>query len=374
MNLTYKYRLYPTKSQIVFLEGELKEACSLYNAALEERIGAWKVCRKSISYYDQAEQLPAMRKDGCLTLTNAQCSQEVLHRVDKAFKAFFRRVKRGERPGYPRFKSRHRYDSLTHPQYGKGCKLLDNGKLRVQGAGHIKIKLHRPIEGKIKTVTIKRSASRWFVCFSVEYAPKPLPVNNRKVGIDLGLTSFIATSDGSHVIIPKYFKDSEAKLRRAQRKVARRHKGSNRRRKALVLLQKTHAHVKNQRADAHHKVSYEVVKAYGFIAVEDLNIRSLASGMLAKSVANAGWGQFLQFLSYKAESAGRVLVRVDPRGTSQTCVCGNSVPKSLGDRWHSCSHCGLSENRDTVSAMIILQRAWTKPSSVNVEVVNSCVA
>ena len=162
MRVTFKYRLYPTQPQAEFLTGELNEARSLYNAAKQERDDAWKTCHKSINYYDQCNQLPAMRADGCLTLANAQCAQEVLRRIDKAYKAFFARLKRGEKPGFPRYRSSRRYNSMTFPHYGNGCRLLDSGKFRVQGAGHIKIKLHRPLEGEIKSVTVKREAGRWF--------------------------------------------------------------------------------------------------------------------------------------------------------------------------------------------------------------------
>ena len=160
MRLAFKYRIYPTGPQSTFLAGELREACSLYNAAKQERDDAWKICRKSINYYDQANQLKAMRADGCLTLANFSCCQDVLRRVDKTYKAFYARVKRGDTPGFPRYRSSRRYDSITFPSYGDGCRLLDSGKLRIQGAGHIKVKLHRPLEGEVKTVTIsaKRAA------------------------------------------------------------------------------------------------------------------------------------------------------------------------------------------------------------------------
>ncbi len=374
VRITFRYRIYPTPSQAVFLNGELKEACSLYNAALEERTGAWKLCRKSISFYDQCAQLPAMRIDGCLKLKNAQCSQNVLRRLDKAFSAFFARVKRGDKPGFPRYQSSRRYDSITFPTYGDGCRLMDSGKLRVQGAGHIKVKLHRPLEGKVKTVTIKREAGRWFACFSVECEGKPLSISSEAVGIDVGLTTFATLSDGTEIQNPRHYRNAEARLRRCQRKVARRKKGSNRRRKAVLLLQRAHAHVRNQRADFHHKESRKIVNRFGLIAVEDLNVKGLAGGMLAKSVHDVGWSQFLGFLSYKAECAGREMIRVDPRGTSQTCLCGEGVPKGLNHRWHSCSACGLSAGRDHVSAQVILQRAGNRPSGINVEVVNSCVS
>lgn len=371
---TFKYRMYPTKKQIAFLNGELREACSLYNAAKQERDDAWKTCRKSINYYDQANQLKAMRADGCLTLSNFSCCQDVLRRVAKTYAAFFARLKRGAKPGFPRWRAAHRYDSITFPSYGDGCRLLDNGKLRVQGAGHIKVKLHRPVRGTIKTVSIKREAGRWYACFSIECDPNPLPASGHAIGIDMGLTSFAVLSDGTEIANPHYHRRAQAALRVCQRKVARRKKGGHRRRKAVRLLQRAHAHVRNQRADFQHKLSRRLVNDYGLIAVEDLNVKGLASGMLAKSVHDAGWGQFLGFIAYKAEYAGRRNPKVDPCGTSQKCICGMPVPKILADRWHFCPACGLSKPRDHVSAQVILQRAGTRPSGANAEEVISCVS
>jgi putative transposase len=375
MRLAYKYRIQPTRHQAEFLAGELREACSLYNAALQERTGAWKICRKSITFYDQCRQLPAMRADGCLTLVNAQCAQNVLHRIDNAFKDFFGRVRRGEKPGFPRYRPAQRYNSLTFPHYGNGCRLLDTGKLRLQGAGHIKVNLHRPLRGTIKTLTIKREADRWFACFSVECETRPMPPSDRATGVDMGLSSFAVLANGTKIENPRHYRNAEARLRRCQRKVTRRKKGGNRRLKAVQLLQRANVHVRNQRADFHHKLSRQLVNKHGVIAVEDLNVEGLAGGVLAKSVRDAGWATFMQMLSYKAESAGRVLVKVDPRGTSQTCTCGQRVPKTLKDRWHDCPACGLSASRDHVSAQVILQRsAGNPPSGVNVEEVISCVA
>jgi putative transposase len=375
VRLTFKYRCYPTKPQTEFLTGELKEAASLYNAAKQERDDAWKSCHKSINYYGQANQLKAMRADGCLTLANFSCCQDVLRRVDKTYKAFYARVKRGEKKvGFPRYRSARRYGSITFPSYGDGCRLLPNGKLRIQGAGHIKVNLHRPVEGTIKTVTVKREAGRWYVCFSVECDASPLPASDRATGIDVGVNSFAVLADGTEIENPRHYRNAQARLRRCQRKVARRKKGGNRRRKAVRLLQRANIHVRNQRADFQHNLSRQLVNEYGTIAVEDLNVKGLASGMLAKSVHDAGWNSFMQMLSYKAASAGRLLVKVDPRGTSQTCVCGQRVAKTLADRWHDCPACGLSAGRDHVSAQVILQRAGNLPSSANVEVVNSCVA
>jgi putative transposase len=165
MRLTFKYRLMPTKAQVEFLTGEFRDACSLYNAAVQERRDAWKTCHKSINYYDQANQLKAMRADGCLTLANFSCSRTCCAGSTKPSPLFFARCKQGDKPGFPRYRSARRYDSITFPSYGDGCRLLPNGNLRIQGAGHIKVNLHRPVEGTVKTVTVKREAGRWFVCF-----------------------------------------------------------------------------------------------------------------------------------------------------------------------------------------------------------------
>ena len=373
MRCAYKYRLYPTKAQAQFLEGQLREACDLYNAALQERRDAWKVCRKSVNYYDQANQLKTMRGEGLIGLANFSCCQDVLRRVEKTYKAFFARVKRGDKPGFPRFKPWRRYDSLTFPSYGDGCGLLDSGKLRVQGAGHIKVKLHRPVEGEIKTVTVKRDVNHWYVCFSVERQHAALPESAEAIGIDVGLDSFAVFSDGTEIDNPRQLKRRLAQLRRCQRRLSRRKRGSQRRRKAAVVLAKAHRKIRNQRAAFHHNVSRWLVDRYGVIAVENLNVKGLSRGMLAQPVNDAGWSFFFQKLSYKAECAGRELVKVDPRGTSQTCVCGASVPKTLADRWHECPACGLSASRDVVSAQVILQRARIEPSRRNVEVVVSCV-
>ena len=374
MRFAYRYRLYPTRAQAQFLDRELKEACSLYNAAKQERDDAWKTCRKSINYYDQANQLKAMRTDGCLTLSNFSCCQDVRRRVDKTYQAFFARVKRGEKPGFPRYKSFRRYDSITFPSYGDGCRLLDNGKLRIQGAGQIKVKLHQPVAGGIQTVTIKRDVNHWYVCFSVEREPEPLPVSVAEIGIDVGLDSLVALWDGTEIHHPRYLESGLAHLRRAQRRLSRRKRGSNRCRKARVLVATAHRKIRNQRAAFHHGVSRWLVDRYALMAAEDWNVKGLSRGMLARPGNDAGWNSFFAKLSYKAACAGRELVKVDPRGTSQTGTCGTYVPKTLADRWHECPACGLSAWRDVVSAQVILQRARIGGSGRNVEDVVSCVS
>jgi putative transposase len=373
LRVAFKYRLYPTQEQTEFLRQQLWEACDLYNCALEERRSAWKYCRIRLNYYDQANQLKPMRAEGLIGLANYSCCQDVLRRLDKSFQAFYARCQRGEKAGFPRFKPSRRYDSITFPSYGDGCRLLDNGKLRIQGAGEIKVKLHREVRGTVKTVTLKREIGKWFAVFSVECSAQPLPTRDSEIGIDVGLDSFAALSDGGEVHNPRYLVEQQAQLRRAQRKVARRQKGSNRRGKAVILLAKTQRKVRNQRRNFQHELSCWLIAYFGFIAVEDLNIRGLARGWNARSVHDAGWGSFFAMLAYKAESAGRELVKVDPHGTSQTCTCGASVPKTLRDRWHDCPQCGLSAPRDVVSAQVILQRARMGRSGHNVGAVRPSV-
>jgi putative transposase len=351
---TFKYRIYPTRKQAELLEWTLERCCELYNAALQERRDAWRLNRISIGYYQQKSQLPAIKNERPeYSELYSQVLQNVIYRVELNFKCFFSRIKRKVKAGFPRFRSLSRYDSFTFPQLG----FWDEGsKLRVSKIGRIRINKHRPLEGKIKTLTIKRDAGRWYACFSVESEPKLLPISSKSVGVDVGLTTFATLSNGTEIENPRWLKRAQARLRRAQRKVARRKKGSNRRRKAVQLLQSIHARVRNQRADFHHKESRKLVNNYGLIAVEDLNIKGLAKGMLAKSVSDAGWSQFLRFIAYKAESAGRFNPQVNPNGTSQECLCGRAVPKTLKERWHNCEGCGLSAPRDYVSALVIEAR------------------
>lgn len=353
---TLKYRLYPTKAQAETLNGQLAEACRLYNAALQERRDAWRINQKSVNYFEQQNQLPEIRAAGDIGLPNAGCAQDVLRRLDKAFKAFFRRIKAGEKKvGFPRFRSRSRYDSITFKSYGDGARII-NGKLRVQGIGLIKLKLHLPIDEKrIKNITIKREAGRWFVCFNVDYDAEPLLASSQAVGVDVGLKAFATLSDGREIENPRHYREAEKKLRIAQRKVARRKKGSHRRRKAVQLLQRAHSRIRNQRADFHHKEARKLVNENGLIAVEDLNVKGMIRGWFGKSINDAGWTAFTSKIAYKAECAGRHFFRVNPKGTTQKCSkCGHTEPKRLSQRWHDCERCGLSLSRDHNAAINIL--------------------
>jgi putative transposase len=353
---TYKYRLYPTKKQAALLDEQLAEACTLYNAALAERRYAWKMRKTSITYSQQAKQLREIRSASDLRLANYQTCQDILKRVERTFHAFFRRVKQGQKAGYPRFKPLSRFHSYTFPTYGNGCKLRENNKLYIMGVGEVKVKLHREVAGQIKTVTLKKSCGKWDAYFSVILpSPDPLPPTGKATGIDVGLASFAVLSDGTAIKNPRYYETTQAKLRRVQRKVARRKKASNRRRIAVQHLARVHRHIKNQRRDFHHKVSRSLVNQYDVIACENLTIKGLARSMLAKPIADVGWGRFLSILSDKAAEAGREFGKVSPMGTSQRCICGEPVPKTLAVRWHYCPGCRLSIPRDHASAMEILR-------------------
>jgi putative transposase len=355
MRQAFLYRLYVNKTQSDKLDNLLRLARQLYNAALQQRRDAWKYQHKSLNYYDQANQLKEVRNEiPEFAQLNFSATQDMLRRLDKSFKAFFRRVKSGDKAGFPRFKGRNRFDSITFPTYGDGIK-IKGGRLYVQNVGLLKIKIHRVLEGEINTVTIKRECGKWYVVFSNTVEIKPLPVSDRTVGIDVGLESFAVTSDGEYIENPRYLREAEAVLRVAQRSVSRKKKGGSNRRKAIRLLAKKHLRIKRQRADFAHKVADNLVKNYGRIAVEDLRIKNMVRNHhLAHSISDAGWGQFLNILSYKAEYAGREFVQVNPNGTSQICSgCGATVKKSLSTRVHNCPACGLSLNRDFNAALNI---------------------
>lgn len=266
----------------------------------------------------------------------------MLRRIDKAYKSFFRRVKRGDTAGFPRFKNAKRFNSITFPSYGDGCKLKDK-KIYLQGIGDINIRLHRPIDGVIKTITIERKNSKYYVCFSCEVEKNILPKTNKTIGIDMGLESFAVTSDKDFIDNPRFFKNSQRKLRILQRSVSRKKKGGNNRKKAVKLLAKQHEIIANQRRDFLHKEANEIIKTNDIICIEDLNIKNMSkrakpiqdeSGKflpnrqaqksgLNKSINDAAWGIFFEMLIYKAESADKEVRKVNPRGTSQRCSqCG----------------------------------------------------
>lgn len=343
----------------------------LYNNALAERKTTYETEQRTVTYGQQSAQLKTTRKSNpYLALANFSSCQRTLRRLDRAFQAFFRRLKTGEKPGYPRFRSYGRFDSVEFT-IDDGAKLTTEGRVYFQNVGEVKLKLHRPVEGKIKTATFRRCADGWYVIFSCE-ADQPVaePSTNPAIGIDLGLKSFLVTSDGEAVDPPQFYRNTQAKLRRSQRSLARKKKGGANRKKSVKNLARLHQHIACQRKDFHHKTAKSLVDRFGLIAHENLNVKGIAKSRLAKSTHDAGWSQFLLILAQKAECAAVRIVGVDPRHTTQTCSrCGGLPPEPIGlsVRTYNCSHCGFTLDRDHNAAINILSRAGTLPLGANQE-------
>lgn len=330
----------------------------LYNAGLQERTEAYKLRHKSVGFAEQCRELTDVREvDSEVAAVYSQVGQDALNRLNKAFLAFFTRVKRGEKPGYPRFRSRSRYDSFTYPQSGFR---LNGDKLHLAKIGSVRLRLSRPVEGKIKTCTIRRQINGWFAILTVEENQCPfIPRTGESVGIDVGIENYATLSTGEVIDNPKYLRESERALKIAQRKVSKKKlRGANRRRAVRILARK-HLKIVNQRKDFFHKLSNRIIREFDDIAVEDLNIKGMVKNHhLAKSISDAAWNTFLNTLIAKAENAGRRVWKVAAAFTSQDCSrCGARVKKSLAVREHRCIGCGLVLRRDHNAAINILGRA-----------------
>ena len=371
MRLTYKYRLSPTKAQRTALDSTL-EACRLvYNKTLATRKEAYEQEGVSLSRFDTIKMLPAWKEQmPILNGVHSQVLQEVCARVDLAFKAFFRRARSGEEPGYPRFKGYGRYDSFTFPQ--SGFSFLDNGKLRMSKIGDVPIKLHREIRGEIKTLTVQRDTfGNWYACFSCEVEPRPLPPADKVVGVDLGLKTFAVMSDGNKIERERWMKRDAKDVARLQRKKEKLAKGSPERRKVVRALQHAYRRSSRRRDDFAHKVSRDLVNTYQVICLEKLDIvdmQSQGNRVINRGIADVAWGKVAQYCIYKAEDAGRTVVQVNPRGTTQECSgCYKIVPKDLSVRVHDCPHCGLRIDRDLNAAINILRRGLASLGIQSVE-------
>ena len=349
LRMTFKYKLLPTPPQEQELGRVLGQCRVLYNTALEQRILAWQRVRVSVSRFQQEAELKDIRAAiPEYAAIHSHVLQDALARLDKTYQAFFRRVKGGEKAGFPRYQGSERYHSFTYKEFGNGA-ALDNGFLVLSKIGRIAVRWSRPLEGTPKTVTLSREADGWYVCFSCADVPvRPLPSTGRETGIDLGIEAFATVSDGTRIFSPGWYRKAERKLKTAQRCVSRRKKGSNRRKKAVVLLAKAHQKVRRQRADFHHKTALALVRAHDTIYHEDLQTANmLKNHHLAKSIQDAGWATFLSILAFKAAYAGKQAVAVPPAYTSQWCSgCGILVSKGLSVRWHSCPECGTRLHRD----------------------------
>lgn len=343
---TFKYKLNPNCTQRLALQRTLDTCREIWNMALEQRKYQrthWTVqCR-------ELTELKAVFSE--YKQVHVHVLQNVIKKLQRSFEHMWERGS-----GFPRFKNSKRYRSFSFNNTGFS---LAGKYLQLSKIGNITVRLSREIpEGAvIKSLTVKQTVSGWYACFAVDVPTQPLPVSDLAVGIDVGIENFAALSDGTMIPNPRHYECGQAELRVAQRRVARRKKGSHGRRNAVVLLQTVHERIANRRANFLHKTTTALVQKFGTIVIENLNIKGLAGGILAKQVNDASWGTFFRMLRYKAESAGRQLIGVDCKYTSQTCpVCGTKRKKLLSQRKHECSECGLVLHRDTAAAQVILAR------------------
>lgn len=374
MRLTYKYRLNPTSAQRTSLAKVLELCRWVYNDTLASRKDAYEQDGKSLGLYDTNKLLTQWKAEKpALKAVHSQVLQNVQERVDLAFKAFFRRVKAGEEPGYPRFKGKGLYDSFTFKQ--SGFKLVGD-RLSISKVGDVPIQLHRPICADIKTLTIQRDAvGNWYACFSCECDTQPLPTNHNVVGIDLGLTTFAYFSNGQTIERQRWMKQDAADIARLQRKKERFAKGSPERRKVIKALGHAYERAAHRRNNFAHQEARKLVNEYQFIAFEKLAIKEMQRGptgrgnkTVNRSIADVAWGQFVQYTVYKAANAGRGVALVNPRGTTQECSsCGSIVPKDLSVRIHDCPTCGLKISRDLNAALNILARGLTSIGATSVD-------
>lgn len=380
----YKFKL-KTRKNPEFVEraqGTLDLCRELYNAALQERRDAWRSSKRvSITRSIQEKQLPEikeLRPD--LKTVHSQVLQDVLANVDKSFENFFRRIKeQAKEPGYPRFKGKDWFDSFTYSQSGF-C--LDGTKLTLSKIGSVRLRLSRSIEGKLKTCSIKREADGWFVIFTAESTPKILAKTGKKIGIDVGLETFAALSNGEMIENPRFYRTAEAEIAEANRKLATKRRGSNNRKKAKIELAKAHKHIAEQRKDFAHKETKKLVDRFDEFHIEALNIRKMSEKKdesdfdalkklqergRRKSIHDAAWNLFLSVLSNKAENAGRKTIRKNPAYTSQTCSrCKKRLLKKidLSVRTFLCPNCGFTMNRDTNAAVNILESTQIVPEKI----------
>jgi putative transposase len=343
------------------------------------------MCRHQVTFYSQDAQLKEIRaadpeRYGRWSFT---CERAAIKRLDRAYVAFFRRCAAGEKPGYPRFKGRGWWDSIEWPAKNGGAR-WDSvphptvTRVYLLGIGHVRVHQHRAVKGRIKTVTAKREGTRWYVILSCDDVPaEPLEPTGEAVGIDMGVVSFLTTSGGAQVPNPRHFAAAEKQLAIAQQDLARKKRGSNRRKDAVAKVARQHAKVRRQRLDHAHKAALALVRGYDLIVHEALLITNMTSrpeprpdgtsgyqpngaaakSGLNKSILDAGWGIFLRVLSAKAESAGRTVIAVDPRRTSQRCAeCGHTkAGNRISQAVFRCLACGHHAHADVNAARNILR-------------------
>jgi putative transposase len=381
MRRAYKFLLRPTVRQAGSLAACLEDHRELYNGALEHRRTAWRTAAVTVRYGDQSAQLKDIRRadpagQGRWSFSSQQAT---LRRLDKAMDAFFHRVKAGDKPGYPRFKGAGWFNSVTWPRDGDGCRWDAQPHERatrvyLQGVGQVRVHRHRPVKGRVKTLTLKREVHRWYLVLACDEVPaEPLPWTGEAVGIDVGVASLVTTSNGQHVPNPRHLERSAGRLATAQRALAGCERGSGRRRKARERVAAAHGKVRRQRLDFAHKTALALVQAYDLFVVEDLKIgnmtrsaagttgrpgsRAAQKSGLNRSILDAGWGVFLAVLADKAASAGRELIAVRPANTSRTCAqCGHCAAENrVTQARFACTACGHTAHADQNAAENILR-------------------
>ena len=367
----YKYRLYPNRLQEVALLRHLDLTRELYNAGLQERRDAYRKCGISRSFYDQKKELPAIKevRPEFAREVHAHVLQGTLQKLDRAFQGFFRRVKSGETAGYPRFKGKGWWDSFSYQECSSriedawkwttcGRPDKDRKRINLPKIGKVKIKMHRPLEGRPKTLTIKREGTQWYAVYTCEVEQSSVTSPSREIGLDLGTRYLYTTSEGNHAN-PGYLSKSQSKLAYHQRTLSRKKKGSKRRQEVKRCLAKAHLKVKRQRLDHAHKTSKKLVQNFGKIVVEDLKPSKMVHGFtsLNRSIHDAGWSSLISILSLKAESAGVEVIKVDPAYTSQRCYkCGYIEKANRKDEEFKCVSCGHGDHADVNAAKNILEK------------------
>lgn len=348
---TFQFRLLPNATQQKAMEFILQDNCETYNAALQERRDAWRLERKSITRLMQQAELTELRKDKAFAVLACDIQRDPLRRIERAFNDFYRRCRAGQTPGFPRFRSRERYDSFAF------CRAQVRGNfLVIPNVGRVKLRGGRQITGKPRSASVKRDGQRWTVSIWAEIGPAPekRPVTNA-VGIDVGLTTLATLSDGTEIENPRWQKLHEDRIAESNRKLSAKRKGSKSRLRAKQELRRAHQRASNARANYLHHVSKWLVAHYDLIAHEDLKIRNMVRSTMAKGILDAAWAQLIGQLKYKAESAGAWVIPVRPHGTTVRCSgCNANVPKTLAQRIHACPECGLVLGRDHNAALNIL--------------------
>ena len=351
----FEFKLRTNKIFVNACERELEHSRQIYNAGLAERISCYQITGASLDYDEQSRHLTEARTLPEVKSHLRAIQQDALERLEEAFKAFFRRIKNGEKPGFPRFKGKDRYHTFSQ-QYEKvrPCPIKGD-KLTVPGVGTCRVRLSRPIEGQCKLLRITRRVDGWYALIVCETPkPEPIPPTGQTVGVDVGIASFATLSNGEEIANPRHLKNALDNLKRQQRRLSRKKKGSKRRAKQRIKVAEAHLKVARCRKDFHHKVSTDLVRRFDAITVEDLNIRGMVRNRrLAQAISDVAWGRFFKMTKGKAENAGRTFERVDPRYTSQICSnCGHRQKMPLAVRVYECAKCGFVIGRDHNSVVL----------------------